>query len=201
MYRVFRSCYAGSSPVRRGPARSGGGPGRPVTGDYATQVAAREDMGSWLGGGPSGEGTTDPRAGLGLPATGPGSPARLGRRVGALAVDWLLCLAVSAGFFGGDPMATLGVFALENVLLVGTAGYTVGHRLLGLRVRSYVRPGAGADGVRGAAPAPAGAAPLPGPGRAAVRTVLLCLVIPAVVWDDQGRSLHDRAAGTVIVRG
>jgi hypothetical protein len=34
-----------------------------------------------------------------------------------------------------------------------------------------------------------------------VRTVLLCLVLPAVVWDSSGRGLHDVAAGTVIVRG
>jgi len=184
-----------------------------VTGDYATQVAAREDMGSWLGGGPAGDGTADGRTGLGLPRSGPGSRAPLGRRIGALAVDWLLCLAVSAGFFDSDPMATLGIFALENVLLVGTAGYTVGHRLLGLRVRTHVPPGpavagAGAGRTRTASPVTTGpgtavppdAALLPGPLRAAVRTVLLCLVIPAVVWDDQGRSLHDRAAGTVIVR-
>jgi uncharacterized RDD family membrane protein YckC len=36
--------------------------------------------------------------------------------------------------------------------------------------------------------------------RGAVRTALLCLVIPAVVWDADGRGLHDKAAGTVIVR-
>lgn len=166
-------------------------------------------MGSWLGGGPSGDRTVGTGGGLGLPASGSGSPAGLGRRVAALAVDWLLCLAVSTAFLGGDPMATLGVFALENVLLVGTAGFTVGHRLLGLRVRAHVPPegddGLGRAAAGPAAPgAPGSAVPvdalLPGPVRAAVRTVLLCLVIPAVIWDDQGRSMHDRAAGTVIVR-
>jgi hypothetical protein len=35
---------------------------------------------------------------------------------------------------------------------------------------------------------------------AAVRTALLLLVIPAVVWDADGRGLHDRVAGTAIVR-
>jgi len=35
---------------------------------------------------------------------------------------------------------------------------------------------------------------------ALVRTLLLGLVIPAVVTDDDGRGLHDRAAGTVVVR-
>jgi hypothetical protein len=33
-----------------------------------------------------------------------------------------------------------------------------------------------------------------------LRTVLLCLVIPAAVWDAQGRGLHDKAARTIIVR-
>ena len=32
-----------------------------------------------------------------------------------------------------------------------------------------------------------------------MRTVLLFLVIPAVVWDRDGRGLHDKIAHTVIV--
>jgi hypothetical protein len=161
-------------------------------------VAAREDMGSWLEGGPSGGGQArggGRGGGLGLPASGPGSLAPLSRRIVALAVDWALCLAISTGFFGADPMATLAVFAAENLLLVGTIGSTVGHRLLGMQVRPV--PPAG-PAVRRGATVPDVVAP--GALRAAVRTVLLCLVIPAVVWDADGRSLHDRAAGTVLVR-
>ena len=150
-------------------------------------------MGSWLEGGPSGDARG--RAGaLGLPSSGPGSLAPLGRRIVALAIDWALCLAISAGFFDAAPMATLAVFAAENLLLVGTVGYTVGHRLLGLQVR----PAPPAGRTPGSATAVDGVAP--GLVRAGVRTVLLCLVIPAVVWDADGRSLHDRAAGTVLVR-
>jgi uncharacterized RDD family membrane protein YckC len=33
-----------------------------------------------------------------------------------------------------------------------------------------------------------------------VRTVLLCLFLPAMFWDKDGRGLHDKAAGTLIVR-
>ncbi len=168
-------------------------------------MAAREDMGSWLEGGPSG-GARGQRGGLGLPGSGAGSLATLSRRVPALVVDWALCLAISAGFFGADPMATLGVFAAENVLLVGALGSTIGHRLLGLQVRPA--PAAGgvptprAAGRAGEAGRSAAVPDVVAPGllRAAVRTVLLCLVIPAVVWDAEGRSLHDRAAGTVLVR-
>jgi hypothetical protein len=151
-------------------------------------------MGSWLEGGPSDDAS---RGRLGLPVRGSGSLAGLGPRLVALAVDWLLCLAISTAFLDGAPMATLGVFALENVVLVGTVGFTVGHRLLGMRVRELAAA-SGATG--GGADADMRSAGAPGIVKAAVRTVLLCLVIPAVVWDAEGRSLHDRAAGTVLVR-
>lgn len=141
----------------------------------------RSGMGSWLEGGPSGAPGEGSR--LGLPAAGPGSQAPLGRRVAALAIDWALCLVIASAFFGDEPLAPLAVFAVENLLLVSTLGTTVGHRALGLRVRRLVGPAAA-----------------PGVLLALVRTVLLCLVIPAVVWDADGRGLHDRAAGTVIVR-
>lgn len=144
----------------------------------------RAGMGSWLEGGPAGVPTGGAGgARLGLPASGSGSLAPLGRRVVALAVDWAVCLLISAAFFDRDPMATLGVFALENVLLVSTLGTTLGHRVLRLRVRRVVRPELP-----------------PGVLLALVRTVLLCLVVPAVVWDADGRGLHDRGAGTVLVR-
>jgi len=141
---------------------------------------------------------------LGLPETGPGSLAPLGRRVVALAIDWIACLLISGAFFAvdanafllsrGNSMATLGIFALENVLLVGSIGNTLGHRLLGLRVRRVFpgQPAEKTDAVWATA--------APGFLSALVRTVLLCLVIPAVVWDSDGRGLHDRLAGTAIVR-
>ncbi|ASR54775.1 RDD family protein [Cellulomonas sp. PSBB021] len=161
-------------------------------------MTTRQNVGSWLEGGPSGEG--DHGAGLGLAPSGPGSAAPLGRRALALVLDWTLSLLLASAFFSSsegpfweraDPMVTLAVFAVENLLLVGTLGFTVGHRVLGLRVR---RAGATPDG-----PLPDDGR-APGLGRAAVRTVLLCLVIPAVVWDSDGRGLHDRSAGTAIVR-
>ena len=154
-------------------------------------MAAREDLGSWLEGAPSGGGDSGGAGNrrLGLPASGPGSLARLDRRVGALAVDWLLCVLISTAFFDGNPMATLGLFAVENLLLVATLGHTIGHRLLRIRVRRVPARAAG-----GLTEGPVGLA------RAGLRTVLLCLVIPAVVWDGDGRGMHDRAAGTVLVR-
>jgi len=117
---------------------------------------------------------------LGLPESGPGSVASFGRRVGAILVDWLLCL-----FFAGGPLGdtdwTPVVLGVENLVLVGTLGYGVGGRLLGIRV---TRPGGGH----------------PYPLAVLIRTGLLCLAIPALIWDRDGRGLHDRAAGTVVVR-
>ncbi len=182
--------------------------------DRVRRVATRENLGSWLGGGESPQGQPPAGSRLGLPESGRGSLAPVIRRVAALAVDWLLCLLISTGFFDGNPMATLAVFAVENVLLIGTIGHTLGHRLLGLHVRSAAIVAGGliaSDGAVGARPVsplpdgarPGGALPDGGPvglARAALRTVLLCLVIPAVVWDRDGRGLHDRAAGTAVVR-
>ena len=171
---------------------------------YPAGVAERRDISSWLGGGfdESGADSAAARGRLGLPASGPGSLAPLGRRVAALAIDWVACLLISGAFFvadpdafllsRGNPMATLGIFALENVLLVGSIGHTLGHRLMGLRVRR-VFPGQARDDAVWATMAP-------GFLSALVRTALLCLVIPAVVWGSDGRGLHDKAAGTAIVR-
>ncbi|MFD9075138.1 RDD family protein, partial [Streptomyces lasiicapitis] len=106
----------------------------------------RQVIGSWLSG---------PRAAaedagvdfgyrgerLGLPEEGPGSIARPGRRIGAIAVDWGLCLLIAYGLLArGNPQAmgnwALGLLFVMSVLTVGTVGSTPGKRLLGLRVVS-----------------------------------------------------------------
>jgi uncharacterized RDD family membrane protein YckC len=132
--------------------------------------------------------STPSPAGLGLPADGPGSLAGLGRRFVAVVIDWVLCalvatfvLKVPYGGTGASAFAPLGVFAVENLVLISTLGATVGQRLLGMRVGALGRPTLT-------------------PVHALVRTVLLCLFIPAVIWGKDGRGLHDRAAGTVLVR-
>ena len=37
------------------------------------------------------------------------------------------------------------------------------------------------------------------PYQALVRTVLLLLLVPALVWDADRRGLHDKAAGAIVV--
>lgn len=107
--------------------------------------------------------------------------APLGRRIIALVIDWLLAIAISAGFFSYDEFATLGIFALMSVLLVGTIGGTIGHVIVGLAVRRI-------DGG------------LPGPLKALGRTALLCLVLPAILTVPDGRSYHDALMKTTITR-
>jgi uncharacterized RDD family membrane protein YckC len=150
----------------------------------------RKEVASWLAGpGAVGADPDDyPGRRLGMPDRGPGSVARLGRRLVAILVDWAVCNVIAMGFLGYrlgvgglSSFKPLAVFVVMNLLLVGTLGSTLGHRLLGLRV---VRLGG------------AGA----GPFAALVRTTLLALVIPAVIWDRDSRGFHDKLAGTVLVR-
>ncbi len=148
-------------------------------------------MGSWLSG---------PRAALedagadfgyrgeqlGLPEEGPNSIARPGRRLGALAVDWGLSVLIAYGLIthGNSPATSnwaLLVFFVMSVLTVGTIGFTPGKRLFGIRVVALET-----GTVH--------------PGRALLRSVLLCLAVPALIWDRDGRGLHDRLARTVEVR-
>jgi uncharacterized RDD family membrane protein YckC len=118
---------------------------------------------------------------LGLPEHGAGSIAKLGRRSIALVIDWSLATLVSEAFAEGDSVITLLVFAIMQLLLVGTLGYSVGHRLLGLQVRRL-------DGK------------YIGLWRSLIRVGLILLVIPATIWDGDNRGLQDKAAGTVLVR-
>lgn len=141
----------------------------------------RKDIGSWLTGPDTSGISKYPGARLGLPEAGPGSIARAGRRILAICIDWVIALVISNFAFGGNQWATLAVFAVEQILLIGTLGYSIGHRVAGIHV------------VRlGGAPA--------GPLAALVRTILLCLVIPAVVFDPDQRGIHDRAMNTILIR-
>ncbi|MFI9149213.1 RDD family protein [Streptomyces sp. NPDC053367] len=151
----------------------------------------RQAIGSWLSGPRAAleEAGADfgyPGRQLGLPQQGPGSIARPGRRLGALAVDWGLCLLIAYGLItDGYGQATgnwaLLIFLALSILTVGTVGSTPGKRLFGLRVIAV--------DTRAVSPV-----------RALVRSVLLCLAVPALIWDRDGRGLHDRLAGTVEVR-
>ena len=118
---------------------------------------------------------------LGYPASGRGSIGRIGRRIGAYLIDAACAALISAGFFSYDAWATLAVFAAVQILFIPTIGGSPGHRLLGMRLMRIDRAWTGV-------------------WRPLVRTLLLMLVIPAVIWDSDQRGLHDKAASTLLVR-
>ncbi|MBF8192202.1 RDD family protein [Nonomuraea sp. K274] len=142
---------------------------------------------TWLGGIRSaGVDLGYPGQRLGLPEEGSGSISGWGRRIGALVIDWMICTwAVVQLLFGmnpaDSPWAPVAVFAVQYLLLVGFMGQTFGHRLLGIRVAAM-------DGGN------------PRLFPVLVRTILLCLAVPALIWDRDHRGVHDRASNTVVVR-
>jgi uncharacterized RDD family membrane protein YckC len=144
-------------------------------------VVERKDIGSWLTGPDTSGISKYPGERLGLPESGSGSIARAGRRIIAIMIDWGIALLISNFAFGGDAWATLAIFAVEQILLVGTLGYSIGHRAAGIHVVK----------ARGGAP---------GPLAAVVRSLLLCLVVPAVIFDPDHRGLHDKAMDTLLLR-
>ena len=117
---------------------------------------------------------------FGLPEEGPRSVAGMGRRVGALLIDWAICTLIAVALFH-DQYWTLAVFAVQDYLLTALTGLTIGKRLAGIRVvRLDGKPVGLLWGL--------------------VRTVLLLTVIPPLVTDRDLRGLHDRAANTIVVR-
>ena len=152
-------------------------------------------IGSWLSGPEPDSGSQDqasndyPGHRLGLPQDGPRSLARMGRRIAALFVDWMIAygLAALAMSVGIGTMATLSTAVLIVWLVLGAVslrlfGFTPGQFALGL----LVVPVDGRQHV--------------GFGRALVRGVLIAVVIPALITDSDLRGLQDKVTFTAVVR-
>ncbi|WP_435415141.1 RDD family protein [Ruicaihuangia caeni] len=118
---------------------------------------------------------------LGLPESGPRSIARVGVRLAAFAIDWALAYVIAMAFFEGDGLVMMSIYAVMQIAMIATAGGSIGHLIMRMRV---VRLDGRYNGVL----------------RPALRTLLICVVIPAVIWDSDQRGMHDRLAGTVLVR-
>jgi hypothetical protein len=171
-----------------GSQRQQGSAAKAATATSATATSTRAALGSWLEGPRFDAGPDDQSRyrgeRLGLPESGPGALAGQGRRIGALCVDWAIAYLITLAF-GWRPSTAagqwgvVGIFAIEHVLLVSTLGYTIGKRLFGTRI-----------GKLGGSLTPL---------HVLARTVLLLLIIPAVIWDRDGRGMHDRLVGTVEV--
>jgi uncharacterized RDD family membrane protein YckC len=133
---------------------------------------------------------------LGLPESGRASLAPPGTRIAAWIVDAIASSLVAALFVNAFASRdahhdfasrlpgywSLIPFAVDYVIGMLVAGRTLGMYLFGLRVIRVDRDAA------------------VNPWRAVLRTFLLMLFIPAVVFDRDGRGLHDRYTDTAVVR-
>ena len=116
--------------------------------------------------------------------------ASWGRRIIALLVDWFastLVVVVALGPAGwsenrASSFYTLLVFALESSVLTAVAGGSFGKLATRLRVVRNDGSGRTVDLLR-----------------SLLRQVMVCLVIPPLVFRPDGRGLHDMAAGSVTV--
>lgn len=126
---------------------------------------------------------------FGLPREGRGAVGGWGRRFLALVLDWALSLMfigafVGSGVWTGGGVSQWGpllVFGVQRWLFVTLLGGSAAQIVLGLRVVRTA--GGGVD-----------------PLRALVRTALVCLVLPAAIFNQDRQGLHDLAADSIVVR-
>ncbi|MGH3446200.1 MAG: RDD family protein [Nocardioidaceae bacterium] len=126
---------------------------------------------------------------LGLPQSGPGAVAGWGRRILAIIIDWALSMLAVGAFIGTDVWSAEGwgrwapliVFGFEVWILTTLLGGSAGQQVTRVVVRRV------------------GGQPLD-VFRALVRTVLICIVIPPVIYNRDQRGLHDLATDSLTVR-
>ena len=113
----------------------------------------------------------------------------LGRRFVALVLDWLMSYAIVAALTGGiggtysnREFSVLALFFTEFFILSALQGASAGHRIVGIRIVRFSDKG-----------------PITAK-QALIRTVLLCLVVTAITYDDDGRGVHERLSNTVLIR-
>lgn len=117
---------------------------------------------------------------FGLPESGPRSTPSYLRRVGGLAIDWAIAVGLAIAFFDYHPMWTLVLFVALHALFGLTTAGSPGHHAFRMRIAP----------IRGG---PLGiVAPL-------VRPLLIALVLPALLTDEDMRGAHDRLVGTILV--
>ncbi|MGO2655452.1 MAG: RDD family protein [Pseudoclavibacter sp.] len=107
--------------------------------------------------------------------------AGLPRRLLGLGLDWGISTLISWAFAHGNGMVTMAVWVVMQLTLVSTLGMGFGHLVFGMRVVNVANAGR------------------PGALQVLIRTVLLALFVPGLVWGKDGRPAHDRAAGTAVV--
>ncbi|MGH8880625.1 MAG: RDD family protein [Stackebrandtia sp.] len=108
----------------------------------------------------------------------------MGSRLVALLIDAALAALIAFAFTAPEPPLNWSLVPWF-VITVGTVsfiGITPGMWAVGIRV-------ARVDG-----------ATMVGPLRAIPRTIMVGVIIPAAISDADGRGLHDRAVGTIVLR-
>lgn len=115
---------------------------------------------------------------LGLPETGPASAASYPRRIGAIFIDWFVASGLAMLIEPGNQWVVLAVFVVMHFASLWLFGTTLGKRVFRIQV---VQVGGATIKLY----------------QAAIRAVLLGLVIPVILIDRDGRGLHDKLAGTV----
>jgi uncharacterized RDD family membrane protein YckC len=126
---------------------------------------------------------------LGMPETGSGSVARFGRRILALGIDWIASMLVASlvlghnlwtaqGASGYRPLVTMLVFLVEATVLTALLGGSFGQ--LATRVVVARLDGRPVNLLQ-----------------ALLRTALICLAVPPLIFNRDQRGLHDLATGTV----
>lgn len=89
-------------------------------------------------------------------------------------------MLISYAFFASNALANSAIFMVMQVVFIPTIGGSIGHRLMGMRVVALNGKWIGV-------------------WRPFVRTVLLCLILPAIVWDSDQRAFHDKIPGTALI--
>jgi uncharacterized RDD family membrane protein YckC len=112
------------------------------------------------------------------------------RRILALFVDWTVSTLVVVAIMGpagwsesrSSGFYTMGVFILESTVLTALAGGSFGKLATRLRVVRLDGSGRPVDLLR-----------------SLLRVVLVCLVVPPLVYKPDGRGLHDLLVGSATI--
>src|SRR4051812_5906610 len=112
------------------------------------------------------------------------------RRILALFVDWAASTLVVIAVMGLQGWSesrvsgwwTLLVFIAESTVFTALVGGSFGKLVTGLRVATLDGSGRPLDLLR-----------------SLLRVVLVCLVVPPMIYKPDGRGLHDLAVGTATV--
>lgn len=115
---------------------------------------------------------------LGLPEHGAASAASYARRFGALFIDWFIATGIAMLLVPDNQWMVLVTFLLMHFALLWLFGTTLGKRVFRIQV---VQVGGATIKLY----------------QAAIRALLLVLVLPVLVIDRDSRGLHDKLAGTV----